>query len=94
MSVLNQTISDTNFPDDEVSFVINKWKNQFPAVEKISVSLQRSQDKISGKHVHDCIGEAEAAKQVLVDLIIMLYMRIHHIYIIVFCNHCKRTLQI
>lgn len=64
MSVLNQTISDTNFPDDEVSFVINKWKNQFPAVEKISVSLQRSQDKISGKHVHDCIGEAEAAKTI------------------------------
>ncbi|MEI5919522.1 hypothetical protein ACMHYP_22895 [Bacillus cereus] len=59
--MLNESISDVSL-NDEVSFVISKWQQRFKSVDRVELSLIRKADKFTRKHFHECVGNAEVAK--------------------------------
>lgn len=54
-------ITNSMTSNDEISYVVGKWKSQFKSVGKINLSLMRTRDKMTRKHIHECLGDAEAA---------------------------------
>ncbi|KLV18350.1 hypothetical protein [Bacillus anthracis] len=58
--MLNETVKRIE-SQDELSFILEKWREEFPAVEQIFVSLLRGEEKFSRKHVHNCFGRAIGA---------------------------------